>query len=200
MKITSFKSIKLNGYLKFNLNFNNDLTFLVGINGSGKTSVLKAMMALLAPDIDWLMNATFESLEIGINLDARIISVHSSSTASSVEIVFVEGRKRVPLKISRKDYYEMRKQSENYFLHAAAIYSSVRVTDSRATLPASATLDAIKALPTPIFLGLDRTTLSVAKEDRPKTYPKKKADCLMLHLDLIWMKASLKRRILQLTQ
>ena len=58
MKLLSFKSASLNGYLNFDIKFNDAVSFLVGINGSGKTSVLKAMMALVSPDIDWLFSTT----------------------------------------------------------------------------------------------------------------------------------------------
>ncbi|WP_428978022.1 AAA family ATPase [Lichenibacterium ramalinae] len=52
MRIVSFVSHRLNGYLDFDLNFHEDLSFLIGINGSGKTSVLKAIVGCLGPDFD----------------------------------------------------------------------------------------------------------------------------------------------------
>jgi predicted ATP-binding protein involved in virulence len=60
MKIRKFQSTGLNGYLDFDIDLFDSRNFLIGINGSGKTSVLKAIMGLITPDIDWLMNAKFD--------------------------------------------------------------------------------------------------------------------------------------------
>ena len=40
MKLKTFKAKNVFGYLDFNINFNEDLTLLYGINGSGKTTAL----------------------------------------------------------------------------------------------------------------------------------------------------------------
>ena len=39
MRILNLRIEKLYGYIDKNINFNDDLTLLVGINGSGKTSI-----------------------------------------------------------------------------------------------------------------------------------------------------------------
>ena len=39
MQVKRFRASKIHGYLDFNILFRSDLTFLTGINGSGKTSV-----------------------------------------------------------------------------------------------------------------------------------------------------------------
>ena len=54
MKIERFVGTSVNGYLHFDVEFFRDLTFLTGINGSGKTSALNSIAALLLPRLDYL--------------------------------------------------------------------------------------------------------------------------------------------------
>lgn len=51
MKIKSFVAEDVHGYLKFNIDFNIDLTFLTGINGAGKTTVVQGISALISPSL-----------------------------------------------------------------------------------------------------------------------------------------------------
>jgi predicted ATP-binding protein involved in virulence len=54
MKITRLQAENVHGYLPLDIEFFEDLTFLTGLNGSGKTTVLRLLMALLTPNIDEL--------------------------------------------------------------------------------------------------------------------------------------------------
>lgn len=71
MIIKRFSANKVHGFYDFNFVFNNSLNFLVGINGTGKTSALKLMQAALSIDLAVLLSVSFESLEIDVE-DQRI--------------------------------------------------------------------------------------------------------------------------------
>jgi len=60
MKISRFQCEKVHGYLSFRVTFNPDLTFLTGINGSGKTTEVRATTALLTPSLRDLANIDYE--------------------------------------------------------------------------------------------------------------------------------------------
>ena len=47
MKIKHFKIEKLHGYIDYNIKFNNDVTFLYGNNGCGKTTVLNIITSII---------------------------------------------------------------------------------------------------------------------------------------------------------
>lgn len=61
MIIKSFIAKNVHGYLDFNIQFKEDINFLVGHNGSGKTTALKMMTALLSPDLKELAKLPFDS-------------------------------------------------------------------------------------------------------------------------------------------
>jgi len=64
MKINSFKAEGVHDYLKFNIDFFPDLTFLIGINGSGKTSALKLILGLTTPAYNYLNQINYTYCEI----------------------------------------------------------------------------------------------------------------------------------------
>lgn len=66
MIIKRFSARKVHEYYDFNFSFNEDVSFLVGINGSGKTTALKLMQACIMFDIQFLVTNNFHSAEIEI--------------------------------------------------------------------------------------------------------------------------------------
>ena len=64
MKIKHFKAEKVHGYLSYDINFREDLTFLIGLNGSGKTTVLKLISGLLTPNYLYLAKIKFSKIEL----------------------------------------------------------------------------------------------------------------------------------------
>lgn len=64
MKINSFSAKGVHGYQDFEIDFFSELTFLIGINGSGKTSVLKLILGLTSPSYNYLTNIDFHHCEV----------------------------------------------------------------------------------------------------------------------------------------
>ena len=62
--IESFKITKLWGYRDIELRFNSDVNILIGPNGSGKTTILNLLHAILSLDLQSLANINFDRAEI----------------------------------------------------------------------------------------------------------------------------------------
>lgn len=71
MKITRFLCSKLHGFLDIDITFNSDLNFITGINGVGKTAVLKTIKAITAPipDFHYLSNLEFSNIIVYLEKD-----------------------------------------------------------------------------------------------------------------------------------
>lgn len=64
MKINSFTADGVHEYLTYDVNFFSDLTFLIGINGSGKTSALKLLLGLTSPAYHYLSQIKYSYCEV----------------------------------------------------------------------------------------------------------------------------------------
>lgn len=159
MKITGFKGENVNGYLDFEISFHTDLTFVTGINGTGKTSVLNSIVALLLPKLDYLAGDYFDSISIDVEHEhqhATLSAVRkfdgtvlSCSLFPDEELSLTEFERPDSMPLHR-----MRELEAEYYKELLAINSKNPV------------LGFINDLPTPMYLGLDRRTVSVESDSR----------------------------------
>lgn len=66
MQIRRFAGTKIHGYLNFDVKFDSQMTFLTGINGSGKTTVIQSIIALISPSFFILANLEYESIAVDL--------------------------------------------------------------------------------------------------------------------------------------
>lgn len=156
MKIKRFTAKSVYGYLDFEINFNDDINFLVGGNGSGKTSALKLMNALIKPDIKHLVFTPFDSCSLELTYgikekneivisafrDDKGVFLETSNTKSKLQLPFVHEKE--------KQYYLRRPERFNDEL---THFLNVKFDNE--------VLTAISAIRSPIFLGLDRKNESL---------------------------------------
>lgn len=64
MKIKRFIGKGVRGYLDFDITFNDGLNFLIGINGTGKTTVLNLLKGLLTPMPDFLKKIDYQYINV----------------------------------------------------------------------------------------------------------------------------------------
>ena len=144
MKITRLQAQKVHGYLPINVEFFEDLTFLTGLNGSGKTSALRLLMALLTPNLDELGSIAFESATVTVHDSTNDVVVHAVKTIDAVTLSI--SSQKQDLQITSSDlelYMDVRRRDEPRSPIIEKFQQHI-------------VFQAIKAISTPMFLGLDR--------------------------------------------
>ncbi len=144
MKVSWLKASEVFGYLPISIEFDSHLTFLTGLNGSGKTTALRLLMGLLAPSIDELIDIKFASVEAVVSDDEKEISIQAGRSKDGLTLAISSEPKT--LTISDTDIrilLDARRREE----HHSATYVN---------LMAHPVIAAIRILSTPMFLGLDR--------------------------------------------
>ncbi len=158
MKILRFEATGLHGYLNFNLDFAPDLTFLTGINGSGKTSAVRAITALLTPSLASLAEMDYSVVAVHVEHDAELITISSTHTDEELSLSCnFQSETVIPLSIPilKNDTFElpnrMQDRRKEYYREQETIYGRH---------PA---FEKIRSLPTPMFLDLERRYQDVAR-------------------------------------
>lgn len=164
MKILGFRSHKVNGYLSLNVNFRSDLTFVTGINGTGKTTVLNSLIALLMPRLDFLTTHEYERISILLedSNNEVVLSATRSSDGAILQASHLPYERFVVTRLEWDDTASIsrnREAEQNFHREQLARNASNPV------------LKYIQSLPTPMFLGLDRRTLATEESTRYSPRP-----------------------------
>ena len=83
MQINKLKIVGLHGYIDKEIDFNDDITLLVGINGSGKTSILNVLNWILKPSMPNLCVTEFKTIQLYFtlkNIKYEILCKHNKSS------------------------------------------------------------------------------------------------------------------------
>jgi len=144
MKITKLHAENVHGYLPIDVNFFDDLTFLFGLNGSGKTSALRLLMALLTPNFNELGNISFSLAEVTVSDCERDVIVTATKSPEGIELKTSLSDDILRISRSELDSIIETKRSEEPKSQIREMYQS------------SSVFQTITTLSTPMFLGLDR--------------------------------------------
>lgn len=157
MKLLTFKAKNVHDYMDFNIEFFDDLNFLAGLNGTGKTTVLNLIINLLTPSIKKILEINYDSIELKFEHKGK---THLISTRKN------------------DDYFEMK-----YNANAIAInYKGLRIKDEsdiRYELKSDDLIRELEEIPTPMFLDLKRRFIDSSRnlydnEVIPKEYYRRK--------------------------
>lgn len=167
MRIISLKATGIHGYMDIDIKFNKDITMLHGINGAGKTTAVRSIMALINPDIHWLISTEFSDIEVVISQGQRNLSISAMKNSDNLVLsVNNASLNNENLGITKYDLRRFNKDMMDdpvfysYPIDEIAKYKSIDFDDA---------VEIIKGIPSPTFLGLERTTLNQKNEDAHRT-------------------------------
>ena len=154
MQLTSLSIKKLHGALSLDVDFRPEVTLLVGINGSGKTSVLNCIEVLLRPDMRRLATLDYERISLTFEREEKTFSVVAAKTAKKVTLFLEEGSEDFqPITIDLIPGIDPEDDD------ATEQYAQLGPEKHERPL-----WDFLKSLPRPIVITLDRTIAAEADD------------------------------------
>ncbi len=136
-KIHTFYASKVYGHLNMNIKFFPELTFLFGLNGSGKTTALRLIMGLLEPSLRTLLTVPYQEIILrGEAHSHREFEVRARRDKKAFVLGCSMIKKEVSIPLSRLENEDIDAVEREYAHHEMS--------------------DAIRKVSTPIFLGIDR--------------------------------------------
>jgi predicted ATPase len=154
MHLTSLSINKLHGALTLDVDFRPDVTLLVGINGSGKTSVLNCIEVLLRPDMRRLATLDYERLALTFERDDRPFTIVAAKSEKRVSLSIEGGSDELqPITIDLVQGIDPEDDE------ATEHYAQLGPEKHERPL-----WEFLKSLPRPIVITLDRTIAAEADD------------------------------------
>lgn len=149
MKLKRFIANDVHGYLNFDIQFREQLTFLIGINGAGKTTALKLLLAMISPSFKEFCQIDFSYAELVCSNEQEIKIVAKKNESDLILLQLFNGEETIEDKfqIVKIEDYEERHNIESY-RERLSIY-----TEKFSEL---SIVKKIESFVTPFFLGLER--------------------------------------------
>ena len=131
------------------MDFNTDLNFIVGINGTGKTTVLRLIQATLTVNVQELLLISFHSIRIAFEKDARIVNLLVQKTREVIEFRLLDKQDFAVLRAYEKD--ELEQYSKTGRMDEMADEARFRFLREKNSVS-----ELMSSIPEPIFIGLER--------------------------------------------
>lgn len=112
MKLISIVIEKLYGKLSYDIKFNDTLNIMVGINGSGKTSIFYIVKWLLEPNIGELCTIRFSKIDLSFSIGKKTYNIVCEQSKHVLTLSVKDGKKRgyhpliAPLELSHERLHE----------------------------------------------------------------------------------------------
>lgn len=147
MKLVRFEASSVHGYLDFNVEFRPDVNFFAGLNGSGKTTALKMIMAMLTPSLESLRDLEFTNSKLAIEDKNNITNLIFNKDEDGLEVIVSKN-----WTIQHKEKYDWNTITN---LRTRGIIRSF----------SGGAIDYINKIASPIFLSLDRRFIKSSTDE-----------------------------------
>lgn len=157
MKIKALQVKNAYGYLNLNLKFPTGLSFLIGINGSGKTTAIRLIEALLTPSLEQLDRIPHESAVLRLEVNGKVVRINSSvkNGRTIIEIPSLGDDSILSYELPELSLPISRESMAKDAISTA--YSNLVAQNS-----SSAVLNFLRrSVDTPLFLGLERRNVAL---------------------------------------
>ncbi|MBK9938682.1 MAG: AAA family ATPase [Chitinophagaceae bacterium] len=164
MKAKTLIINKLYGYLNKTITFSDKINLLVGINGSGKTSVLNIVNWILTPSLPHLCVTEFESLELSfdyqekeyqvvVTQDDKILLYNLTNITDDISFTPLAVRLKIPaVRLTQNET-----QKERFYKEYVGLGPDKGETETWAFV--------FNQLPKPMVIGLDRYLFTEEKNE-----------------------------------
>ncbi|HEX8443430.1 MAG TPA: AAA family ATPase [Allosphingosinicella sp.] len=161
MRLEAFRATALNHLATVDVAFDESLTFITGINGTGKTSVLNGIMALLTPSLSLLDDLSFSTIEVRFSVDGKSHTVKALKSSGSITLSVAGVSDPVSFAqytpVDEDDFFDAQDTKSHYYQEISSENAGNR------------TLRFLNSIPTPVFLGIDRRYRGVSRKRRTRT-------------------------------
>lgn len=154
MKLQNFKATAVHGYYNFDIDFFQDLNFVVGINGTGKTTALRLIQAVLTCNVRDLLTISFKKIELVIEHNQKLLEI---TIRKETEIVISLSSEKEKISFPAFSNVEL-----DEYLKAGRLNDYAEELRFKLFLENSPIINFFRTVQKPIFLGLDRR---FSKED-----------------------------------
>jgi len=154
MKLKHFAATQVHGYMDFDIEFDPELTYLTGINGSGKTTVLRCVSALVSCSLLTLARTRFGRMDLALEHEGKDLAISAERQGRRLILRTDPGGECEAPTLDEGDKYGLgygRDRAEGEERYYDELLMRLQQEENAA-------LRQLGSLPPPIVLGLDRTS------------------------------------------
>lgn len=163
MRLLQFIGKDVRGYMNFDIKFRESVTFLIGINGSGKTTVLKLLSGLLTPSYIDLSQIEYSEIVLSCQrtTDNSTITISSKKKTDEIILKYIDEKNNETVEsiIPCLEQSILRKRYD------AEIINTERFKRYLFDFYETSVAQKIKEMKTPLFLGLNRRIIDTNRYD-----------------------------------